>query len=261
MKADKKSVWGIVAAAVGGAVLTVVFNQLASGGIATAQRALTPTAEVEAQLERWAANDPMFSALAKNFPTEWATMRGEMGADMKSGKSEGELNARAHARSRAFMLERLSAAASAPTAALTSVITTDADLVSRLQRENIQYCADFGTRGLQPGIELSPATMQKVMISGGNRIIAIRQGLDSPQRRGRATDDDYAALLDRMLANGTSDATLGAFENTATASPEMLCEGTVQIYRAMTELPPEQGARIFSEVTLAPANAASGPTP
>ena len=50
MKTEKKSIWYTVAAVIVGGVAFVGAKQLTSGGIATAQRALTPTAEVEAQL-------------------------------------------------------------------------------------------------------------------------------------------------------------------------------------------------------------------
>lgn len=261
MKADKKSVWGVVAAMVVGAVLTVVFSRLVPGGNAAAQRALIPTAEVEARLDRLVASEPMYIALSENFPTEWATMRREMAADIKSTMSVGELNARAHARSRAFVLQQAPATSSAPTAALVNLLAAETDFVAQLQRENTQYCADFGTRGLQPGIQLSPAARQKLGVAGGARILAIRQGLDSPQVRGPMTDEDSSALLDRMEANGTSEATFGAFDNSGGASPEAQCEGTVQLYRAMGQLPPEQSARVFSGIELEAARAATVPAP
>lgn len=256
MKAEKKNIWYTVAAVVVGGVFFVGAKQLTSGGIATAQRALTPTAEVEAMLERFVANDPMYAALAENFPTEWATMRGELAADVKSDISMGELNARAHARSRAFMLERASATASAPTSALVRLLAAEADFISQLQRENVRYCADFGMRGLQPGTQLSPAMMQKLSLAGRARVIATRQGLDSPQRRDPSTDGDWALVGTTMEANGVPEATLEAIGNPAAASPEVQCEGTVQFYRALNELPPEQGAKLFGEITVEAAKTA-----
>lgn len=246
---ERRSIWYTIAAIGVCAVSFVGAKQLASDGIATARRALTPRANVEASLERAISNQAGFTALAQNFPTEWATMREEMAADIKSQMPIEGVSARAYARSRVFMSRQAEATASAPTPALIQMLASEFDFISELQRENVEYCADFGIRGLKPGSKLSLVMMQKLDFIFRDRVIATRQGLDHPQRRNPSEDEDWALVATNMRANGVPDSTLEALKNPASASPDILCEGSVQFYRALYELPPEQGAKLFGEIT------------
>lgn len=249
MEIERRRTWYTIAAVGVCAVCFVGAKQLTSGGIAAARRLLTPQANVEASLERAISNQAGFTAIAQNFPTEWATMREEMAADIRSQMPMEEVSARAYARSRAFMLRQAEATASAPTPALIQMLASEFDLISALQRENVEYCADFGIRGLKPGAKFSPVTTQKLEVIFRARVIATRQGLDRPQRRNPSEDQDWALVATNMRANGVPDSTLEALKNPASASPDILCEGSVQFYRALYELPPEQGAKLFGDIT------------
>lgn len=251
MTTQKRNIGYTVAAVLVGAVCFVGAKQLTSGAWASGQRALTPTSEVEAMLDRLMTDEPMYQALAENFPSEWATMRRAMAEDVKSNLSTREINARAHARSRQFMLEHAPQLAAAPVEVLVPVVAAEAAFVRQLQAENVQYCADFGMRGLQPGSRPSVAAMAKLNEAGAAKIVAIRAGIDRPTRRVAGSEQDWARVLEAMGRNGAGQGTIAALAgDPSVATPETQCEGTVHLYRAIAELPPEQSAQLFAEITV-----------
>lgn len=252
---NKKGWLSTAAAVVVGALCFLGAKQLTSGGIASAQRALTPTAEVERRLDEMASGDPMLSAIADAFPAEWRAMRAEFANDIKSNLSRSEVERRAHARSRTFIISRASSTASAPSPALLNVVTAESLLISQLQMENEQACADFAMRGLQPGSRLSPAAVDLVGRAARARVLATREGLDVPTNREAASDDDWGAVLAAMEARGATPELLEAFSNPSAATAQQQCGGGVYLYQAVAGLPTEQAARVFAEMTREAAKA------
>lgn len=253
---NKKGWLSTVAAVVVGAICFAGAKQLTSGGISSAQRAMTPKAEVERMLNERASADPMLSAISGAFPDEWETMRSELADDIKSSISSSEVESRAHARSRAFMLSKAASTAAAPSASLVAVANAEASLISHLQRENQQACADFAVRGLQPGTDLTPAAITLIGQAARARVFATREGVDSPVNRGPASDDDWAAVLAAMEARGASAENLQAFSNPSAANTQQQCDGGVYLYQAVASLPQEQAAKVFAEMTLEAAKSA-----
>ncbi len=237
-----------VATAVIGIVCFLGARELTSGGVAAAQRQLTPTSEVEAMLDRQAASDPMTSAIAEYFPNEWSEMRLAMAEDIKSSISSVEIERRAHARSRQFMVENAAATAASPTTPLLAAAKAETLLISQLQQENEQYCADFAVRGLQAGTRPSETAINLVGQAARARVIATRQGLDSPTRRAAPSDEDWGAVLDEMTRRGATEAMFNSLSDSSAASPQLQCSGGVIMYQAITSLPAEQGARVYAEV-------------
>jgi hypothetical protein len=248
MKSENKSVLYTILVVVLGGVIFAGAKQITSGGIAGTQRLLNPTSNLEGMLDRALYKEPFFTALAEHFPTEWTIMREGMASDIRANRSMPDIMTRAHARTREFMLERASATASAPTDSLFRLLNAEFHFISQLQRENVGYCADFGTRGLPPETQLSPSMLEKFNVAAVARVIATRQGLDHPERRNVNTDDDWALLIRNMRANGVPESALDALQNPASSSPESVCEGTVHLFRALSDLNPIQGAKLYGEM-------------
>lgn len=247
---NKKGWLSTAAAVVVGAICFVGAKQLTSSGVSSAQRALTPKAEVERMLDERASADPMLGALSEAFPAEWGAMRAELANDIKSSISSTEVERRAHARSRAFMTSRASSTASAPNASLVAVANAEALLIAQLQRENEQACADFAMRGIQPGSTLSQTAVDLIGRAARARVFATREGIDSPISRRAASDDDWGAVLDAMEARGATAEHLGAFSNPSAATAEQQCASGVYLYQAVASLSEEQAATVFAEMTV-----------
>lgn len=247
---NKKGWLSIAAAVVVGAICFAGAKQLTSSGVSSAQRALTPKAEVERMLDERASVDPMLGALSEAFPVEWRAMRAELADDIKSSISSSEVERRAHARSRAFMNSRASSTASAPSASLVAVANAEALLIAQLQRENEQACADFAMRGIQPGSTLSPIAVGLIGRAARARVFATREGIDTPISRGSASDDDWGAVLAAMEARGATPDLIQAFSNPTAATAGEQCGGGVYLYQAVVSLPTEQAARVFGEMTV-----------
>lgn len=254
---NKKRWLSTAAAVVVGAICFVGAKQLTSGGVSSAQRASTPKAEVERMLDERASADPMLSAISEAFPEEWEAMRSELADDVKSSISSSEVESRAHFRSRAFMLSKATSTAAASAASLVAVAKAEAGLISHLQGENQQACADFAVRGLQPGTDLSPAALSLIGQAARARVLATREGVDSPVNRGPASDDDWAAVLGAMEARGASAENLQAFSNPSAATTRQQCDGGVYLYQALASLPQEQAAKVFAEITVEAAKSAT----
>lgn len=226
-----------VAAVVGMAVYSGLKYFVGSGG------------GVEQELDRLEAEDPMVMAIATNFPAEWPGLRALIVADAKSGMSVQEVTERAFVRSRAFMQERAPATAAASTPSLVSTVKGEAAFIAQLQQDNVQDCADFAMRGLKPTARLSATALARLAPAVQARVKATREGLDNPIERPSAREADWAAVMAGMQANGLSEAGVEAFQNPDSASLDDQCEGGVHLYRAVSELPPEQAARVYAEMT------------
>lgn len=256
MKLRKNGPWVNLALVAVGLVAFLGAKTLVMGGISIAQNSLTPKADLEERLDRTVAGDPVMSALSESFPIEWQEMRSEMVADVRSSISALDVERRSHARTRAFMLGKTPEIAAAPSAALLEIARKDLALVSLLQEENEQHCADFGMRGLKPGSNLSPAAMQLAGQAARARVLAARQGTDSPQPRRPASDADWDNTFDVMQRNGTSDRVFAAFGGPTSTSADQ-CAAAVQLYRALSELPVDLAARVYASITLEAANTTS----
>ncbi len=239
-----------LAAVVVGAICFAGAKQLTSSGVSSAQRALTPKAEVERILNERGAADPLLSAIAEAFPEEWRTMRSELADDIKSSISSSEVERRAHARSRAFMISRASSTAAASSESLVAVAAAEAALISQLQKDNQQACADFAVRGLQPGSALSQAAIDQIGRSARARVFATREGIDTPASREPASEADWEAVFAAMEALGATNSTIQAFSNPSAANTRQQCDGGVYLYQAIASLPQEQAARVFAELTV-----------
>jgi len=210
---------------------------------------------VERQLDRLEARDPMVMAIATNFPAEWPDLRAQIVVDAKSGMSVQQVTERAFVRSRAFMQERAAATAAASTPTLVQAVRGEAAFISQLQKDNVQDCADFAMRGLKPTAALTPAALALLSPAVQARVKSTREGLDDPVQRPAAGEADWAAVMAGMQAKGLSDAGLAAFQSPDAAPVADQCEGGVYLYRAVSELPAEQAARIYAQMTREAAQA------
>lgn len=212
-------------------------------------KVMTGASSVERQLDRLEAEDPMVMAIAANFPDEWPGLRAQMVADAQSGLSVREVTERAFVRARAFMQTLAPATAAASSTTLVQAVKGEAAFITQLQKDNVQDCADFAMSGLKPTATLTPAGLALLSPAVQARMKATREGLDNPIARPAASDDDWQAVMTRMQANGLSQAGLAAFQAPAAAPVADQCEGGVQLYRAVSELPPEQAARVYAQMT------------
>lgn len=215
-------------------------------------------AEAEALLDSMLVVDPTMTALSHYFPAEWAVMRRELVADIVSTMPISELEARAHGRTRSFMMLRAGDIAQAPTPALQQILRSEVSLIGILQAQSVQHCADFATRGLQPGAEFSGETIRQLGVINRMKIEAAFQGARRPAARTQASEQDWLALLDILQGSGASAELIETILAGGEGSPPALvCEGAVALYQGMAALPAEQGARVYASTTVEAADIAS----
>lgn len=221
---------------------------------ARAQSTPSRQAEAEAVLSALLPSDPTMSALAEFFPAEWETIRRDMLADVISTMPVAELNARSHARMRAFINQRAGDIAQASTETLVTLLASDLAVLEALEAENVQYCADFGMRGIQPGSRLSGDVVRQLGRANRTRIRAAFEGGVRPARRNPATEKDWTALLDVIEAGGASDALIDSIvAGGEGATPALQCAGTMALYRGLSALPMELGAKLYGSIIIAAA--------
>jgi hypothetical protein len=211
--------------------------------------------QIASELDDLAQSDLVLSAFSTSFPDEWATMRTELVADIADTSiGAAELQMRATQLMRQFVASRALQSASAPSADLNRLVTTERDFIVALSEVDEALCARFGLSGLDGSESLSDNLYRLLSEVAVAKFNSIQSGQIRPEQHGEVTAGDVERLVAGMRTAGADDDTIALMlGDPATGSVAQQCSGSVALYRALEAMPNEQAARIYAAI-LRPAN-------
>lgn len=211
--------------------------------------------QLASELDELAQSDRVLSAFSASFPDEWATMRAELVGDMADPAiGQAELQMRATQLMRQFVASSALQMASAPSADLKRLLTTERDFIIALSEADESLCARFGLTGLDGSESLSDSLYRLLSDVAVARFNSIKSGQARPEQHGEVTDGDVERLVEGMRSASADEDTIALMlSDPATGSVTQQCGGSVALYRALEAMPNEQAARIYAAI-LRPAN-------
>lgn len=198
---------------------------------------------------------PMFKAMQRHFPAEYAALRTELVAQARAGASKQSIGALGFARLSAFRDAHLRDIAKAPSLELQAYRKAQAALLVQLGRESPEMCARYTFARLAQTDRPSPAGQKALADFGVAQFRAIAGGQKRPVAR--ATDapqpQDIQALAAAMKAEGLSPRHLAFFQGepgAAALNETEKCDTGLAMTRALLKLPVEQADRISAVLVV-----------
>jgi hypothetical protein len=182
--------------------------------------------------------------LRTEFPDDYAAIRRQVAADLRSGLPPKEAGKRGFLTMRQVTIRALPQAAGAPDADLVAFARISREFVEHLQATDQKKCADYGMRGFSPDMEFSSATLKRVDELVMAQLCLSKVGGQSRLARPAIGDQDFPVLGRAMLASGADEALLVKMDapgSTPSAAEE--CRFTVALYRAVDQMPDKESAR------------------
>jgi hypothetical protein len=208
-----------------------------------------PQSEVVAMLDREADTNPSLSSFRDLFPQDWEAFKEATSADIKSSISADEVKAKARARVRSFMIERVAWTAAAPSPDLNAALSAERAFVEQLSTDSVEICARYGLSGLNGSETLSAEASRLLNDAVRMRFNATSKGRDTPQAYGEITAADADVLISGMANAGASRPIIDLIlSDAASGTASQQCEGTVAIYRSMDNMADGQAARVYASI-------------
>lgn len=244
----------------GALAIALVIGGLVRGGTGAAlDEYNTSSFGVENRLDELAENDPSFAllygALKSNYPEDHARFVSRMSSLLKAGATQEEIGRESFGFMRQFMNERRQQFAAAPPAKIAEVRDKNIQLVRHLHDTSKELCAQFVMDGFQPGVRLSPASMQLVAEAAVSAIEAAASGRDTGNAPvAAATEQDWEALLMAMTDRGVSEQEIGHLVNSTYSSlaPSRQCGLGLALYEGIADIPSDASTRIAAELLIPP---------
>jgi hypothetical protein len=212
---------------------------------------------IEQQIDRAFADPQMakvYGPMARDFPDEFTELRSELIERAQSGASEADLAAVGFRRMRTFTLSHTKDAVASPDDALIGLAKAQLEVAKALRKTDVDQCADFGMRGLQPGKSLAPEAEAAVLEGTRAMLHAIREGIDYPQQRSLEvlSPADGRALLAGIKQRVSPEvyAAITSPRGMTGLSSRDQCDGTVAIYEATLSLPARRAATVTAFLTM-----------
>jgi len=186
-----------------------------------------------------------YTALERNFPEDYARIRAELDAMLKGGKSEAEVQARAFELFREFTNSHAEQTVQAPDAQLVALAHKQVALMTVLQQDNVEACAQITRVKFESDAGLTPRSRAALSAVTAAQLEATKAGMAAPNKReglsGEAVFGSFTEALKRE--NVSQAAQEAAFADEADNPPAALvCEGGLGIARAIASMPPDQAA-------------------
>ncbi len=197
--------------------------------------------------------DALTAAVDQTFRTHFKAEAAMLDAELRrvdgSQITGAEADAIRYRIMRQAMLDNVDHTAAAPRDHMLEMIRSQRDLIVALQLQDEKLCADFGLRGLGPETRLNTAAQSLADVAGLAQLRATAAGRADPTRWPPPTRLDGVLLVRRLEEQALGPALIGKMAgNLQDASIEDQCRGSVALYRALAELPPETGARLMSGI-------------
>ncbi|MGE3396647.1 MAG: hypothetical protein AB7H79_07070 [Sphingomonas sp.] len=202
---------------------------------------------VATRLERQPALSATLAAFRDLYPRDYQAYLSAL-AEIENRDGAEAADQAAIARLRAFIAGKAEAIANAPVAELDALADANLATLIRLRRAGAPLCAAFLASGAQ-GQRLPPAALATVGEANALQFRAARRG-ESRQRvpRGPLSEADGAQwflrirAIDPALARAINDGSIDR------GTPERQCAAGIALYRAATELAPEQTANVTAHL-------------
>jgi hypothetical protein len=153
-----------------------------------------------------------------------------------------------------FVLSKSAAIASAGDADLHDYVTVNAALIRQLEREDTVQCARMVMSGPSPAMRITPATLARLNRVNAVQLRAASRGEANPVRRASPSAEDAGAL--RAGVTAIAPELVAVFDaGIQSGTPAQQCAAGAVLLEAIASLPPEQGARLITQILRAAAAA------
>ena len=243
----------IVLAAVVGFVLLLIAGVYALARLdpGLLQRAMSPRMtgeDVAAEIHRNPLLRSAYAEFRANYPREYRAFMDRL-AVVANTEGRAAADRESHDLMRAFITAKIEAIASAPDEDLMSVARAEASVLDALSETDTALCGQYAIAGFSYGVRLPPAVMAELVELTRLTIRAAHWG-ESRRRvvRGPLSREDAAAWfagieeIDAGLASKISDGSI------TRSPPQEQCAAGVALYRAVTALPDQVGARVMAHL-------------
>ena len=202
---------------------------------------------------------PVYAVLADSFPAEWKTFLSTAEDVLSKGGDLGEAGAIAGEQLDIAMQVHAPAILNAPTEPLLDNLAARTQLIRTLQKENIQFCADYG-RGLPlpNGSLLSDQAFADNWAATGAYYKALAAARQTPQRRlvlTAAAQQNFAATLD------TTVEALHITTPATSTEPQSICAHSRAYLEALGAIPRDDAATILARDLMKGYDRARQPPP
>jgi hypothetical protein len=238
--------WGLVAACVSVALITMVAANFGFEYLSKRGRAATGTQAIEREL----ANDPTFKALNAAFPDEHAALLSVVSARHRAGASEAQIKDAAFRYMRDFTIRHAPDVAAAPAPELRDYAATQAGFIRALRDQDPQLCAAFAFTGLGEDTQLGGKAERAMRKGVEAQIRAARAGRDNPVARAKPDRTDMQSMVRALGRKGARPDQVEAIGNGGwrQLGASEQCDLGVRLYEAVASLPAETGARVSASL-------------
>ena len=202
---------------------------------------------VATRLEAQPALGATLTAFRDSYPSDYQRFLAAL-AEIENRDGAEAADQAALPRLRAFISGKAEAIASAPAAELDALADANLATLLRLRQAGIPLCAAYVTDGAQ-GQRLPPAALESVSQANALQFRAARAGGSRRRvQRGPLNEADGAQwflrirAIDPALARAINDGSIDR------GTVEQRCAAGIALYRAASELPPEQAANVTAHL-------------
>ncbi len=201
-------------------------------------------ADVEALLERSPSDREAARALKANFPADYQRLLTQVAEANRTRGRAAASREMAEFMAR-FIRSKVNALLAAPDRELQRIGGAQVALVHALRDENVNLCADYSVRGLNPGARISAGTIALLSRLAVFIIEAARAG-EQPGRTPRPTlsEADGQAWIAEMRAIDPAVARQIEGSGVGTEPPNVQCRAGVVLYEAVTRLPAARAGNV-----------------
>jgi hypothetical protein len=185
--------------------------------------------------------------LQRQFPEAHAAV---LAAEADAGSGAPERRAAAFAVVQELVLDNAEHLAAAPAGRLRESALAGRDLVIGLQIQDDALCASYAMKGLDGAASLNEASWSLALVSAIADLNAIVAGKAEPTDWSRPTPFDGGLLTRKLNDYGVADTAIRdlATGRLQAAPAAEQCRVSVALYRALADMPPENTARISSQL-------------
>ena len=187
---------------------------------------------------------PVYTVIEESFPAEWKGFLATAEDVLSNGGGLGEAGAKAGEQLDIAMQVYAPAILNAPTEALWDNLTARTRLIRTLQKENAQFCADYG-RGLPlpNGSLLSDQAFADSWAAKGSYYKALAAGRRTPQARPVLTAAAQQNFADKLK---TTVEALHITTPATSTEPQSICAHSRAYLEALGEIPRDDAATILA---------------
>lgn len=218
--------------------IKVAFGAAAAGGVGYAKREYA-LSNIERDLSALPGEGPMYAALQRLFPNEYANLTQEIRKVARSGDSAGDMKSHMQSYNSTMMKPILDSATKASDRRIGEYFKASLDVLKVLQTSDPQKCARYVGQGSDESMEDVPNYLAAAGKMGVALIEAAAEGRDTPAERSKPSDEQNDRLIDQIKARGITDDDLkNVGTNTGLiGAGEKKCATAVALYDSVYAMP------------------------